>query len=357
MRNILSGARGMSPVVLVILIAWALLSVIFLTGTLLAARSIDRSVSGVTNRVDENGKPEKNIYDTVQEIGKEGKFIDEARKTVAISTAIRKAADPLSGHLARTLVIADKGILPRLNTINSKVVGIIDIAGQINSNVVSIHGTVGQIDERRARDRRRRWTRSTRRSWGIDCEDQGDQRERSRDPGQPLVGPLARAAHRRHGGHDRRSGEARSTASRRRSSWTSRASSRTSAASRPSQHANTVVGHANGIDCSTSCCSGSEHCNKMIMAATYTDWYIGFSLSFIVIVVVVIIVADHPHAGGADRGSSERSGCGRGHGSRPDHQPRQGRRARQRLRGPDPAHGPRAQEGRGGQMNTHIGRV
>lgn len=27
------------------------------------------------------------------------------------------------------------------------------------------------------------------------------------------------------------------------------------------------------------------------MAATYTDWYIGFSLAFIVIVVVVIIVA------------------------------------------------------------------
>ena len=120
MRNILSGARGMSPVVLVILIAWALLSVIFLTGTLLAARSIDRSVSGVTNRTDANGKPEKNIYDTVQEIGTEGKFIDEAKKTVAISTAIRKAAAPLSGHLARTLTIADKGILPRLNTINEQ---------------------------------------------------------------------------------------------------------------------------------------------------------------------------------------------------------------------------------------------
>ena len=102
----------MSPVVLVILIAWALLSVIFLTGTLLAARSIDRSVSGVTNRTDENGKPEKNIYDTVQEIGKEGKFIDEARKTVQISTAIRKAADPLSGHLARTLTIAEQGHRP-----------------------------------------------------------------------------------------------------------------------------------------------------------------------------------------------------------------------------------------------------
>jgi hypothetical protein len=31
--------------------------------------------------------------------------------------------------------------------------------------------------------------------------------------------------------------------------------------------------------------------NIDIIAATYTDWYIGFSLAFIVIVVVVIIVA------------------------------------------------------------------
>ena len=94
MRNILSGARGMSPVVLVILIAWALLSVIFLTGTLLAARSIDRSVSGVTHRTMKDGKPEKNIAQDVKEIGHEAGFIDEARKTVAISTAIRKAAAP-----------------------------------------------------------------------------------------------------------------------------------------------------------------------------------------------------------------------------------------------------------------------
>lgn len=136
----------MSPVVLVILIAWALLSVIFLTGTLLAARSIDRSVSGVTGRTMPNGKPEKNIYTDVQEIGKDAKFIREAKKTLAISSAIRKAAAPLSGHLARTLVIADKGILPRLNRINTKVLGIIDIAGKINANVVSIHGTVGQIN-------------------------------------------------------------------------------------------------------------------------------------------------------------------------------------------------------------------
>jgi len=145
MRSILSGARGMSPVVLVILIAWALLSVIFLTGTLLAARSIDRSVSGVTNRVDENGKPEKNIATTVKEIGAEGKFIDEARKTVQISTAIRKAAAPLSASLGRTLNTADKGIDPKLKSILGKVGTINATAGEINGTVKEIGSTVDSI--------------------------------------------------------------------------------------------------------------------------------------------------------------------------------------------------------------------
>ncbi len=145
MRSILSGARGMSPVVLVILIAWALLSVIFLTGTLLAARSIDRSVSGVTNRVDENGKPEKNIATTVEEIGKEGKFIDEARKTVQISTAILKAAEPLSPSLGRTLRTADKGIDPKLKSILGKVGTINATAGEINTTVLGIGSTVDSI--------------------------------------------------------------------------------------------------------------------------------------------------------------------------------------------------------------------
>jgi uncharacterized protein YoxC len=145
MRNILSGARGMSPVVLVVLIAWALLSVIFLTGTLLAARSIDRSVSGVTNRTDANGKPENNIKTTVTRIGRDAAFIDEARKTVQISTAIRKAADPLSGHLARTLTVATKGIDPKLKSILGKVGDINQTAGQINTNVKGIHGTVDNI--------------------------------------------------------------------------------------------------------------------------------------------------------------------------------------------------------------------
>jgi methyl-accepting chemotaxis protein len=135
----------MSPVVLVVLIAWALLSVIFLTGTLLAARSIDRSVSGVTGRTGANGKPENNIKTTVTRIGRDTRFIDEARKTVQISTAIRKAADPLSGHLARTLTVATKGIDPKLKSILGKVGEINATAGLINSNVKGIHGTVDNI--------------------------------------------------------------------------------------------------------------------------------------------------------------------------------------------------------------------
>jgi len=135
----------MSPVVLVILIAWALLSVIFLTGTLLAARSIDRSVSGVTNRTLPDGEKEKNIATTVKEIGAEGKFIDEARKTVEISTAIRKAAAPLSASLGRTLKTAETGIDPKLKRILGKVNQINGVAGEINTTVLGIGSTVDSI--------------------------------------------------------------------------------------------------------------------------------------------------------------------------------------------------------------------
>ncbi|MGI8730900.1 MAG: hypothetical protein ACR2LK_13105 [Solirubrobacteraceae bacterium] len=121
----------MSPLVLVVLIAWALLSVMFLTGTLLAARSIDRSVAVIKPNVDE--------------IGTEANFIGEA-KTVRDSTIkIRAAADPLTGHLARTLEVASKGIDPKLKSILGKVGEINSVAGEINGTVLSIGTTVDQI--------------------------------------------------------------------------------------------------------------------------------------------------------------------------------------------------------------------
>jgi methyl-accepting chemotaxis protein len=131
LRDILSGARGMSPVVLVILIAWALLSVMFLTGTLLAARSIDRSVAVIKPNVDE--------------IGTEAGFIDQARTIQNTSTKINRAAAPLTGHLATTLEIASKGIDPKLKRILGKVGQINSVAGEINGTVLLIGTTVDQI--------------------------------------------------------------------------------------------------------------------------------------------------------------------------------------------------------------------
>jgi methyl-accepting chemotaxis protein len=121
----------MSPVVLVVLIAWALLSVLFLTGTLLAARSIDRSVAII--------KP------NVIEIGDEGAFIRQAKTIADATVKIRAAAKPLSGHLATTLETADKRIDPHLKQILGKVGNINEVAGSINGTVLEIGGTVDSI--------------------------------------------------------------------------------------------------------------------------------------------------------------------------------------------------------------------
>ncbi len=121
----------MSPVVLVVLIAWALLSVMFLTGTLLAARSIDRSVAVI--------KPE------VDEIGEDAVFIRQAKTIQETSAKIDKAAAPLSGSLATTLQVASKGIDPKLKSILGKVHQINSVAGEINGTVLSIGSTVDGI--------------------------------------------------------------------------------------------------------------------------------------------------------------------------------------------------------------------
>ena len=121
----------MSPVVLVVLIAWALLSVLFLTGTLLAARSIDRSVAII--------KP------NVIQIGDEGAFIRQAKTIAEATVKIRAAAAPLSGHLASTLNTADKKIDPKLKSVLGKVGNINETAGSINGTVLEIGSTVDSI--------------------------------------------------------------------------------------------------------------------------------------------------------------------------------------------------------------------
>lgn len=121
----------MAPVVLVILIAWALLSVMFLTGTLLAARSIDRSVAVIKPNVDE--------------IGTDAGFIAQAKTIQDTSTKIRAAALPLTGSLATTLEVASKGIDPKLKSILGKVHRINSVADEINGTVLEIGTSVDQI--------------------------------------------------------------------------------------------------------------------------------------------------------------------------------------------------------------------
>lgn len=135
MRNILSGARGMAPLVLVILIAWALLSVIFLTGTLLAARSIDRSVNTAKT----------GINPLVESIGTDARYIDQARKIAGVSGQILTAAKPLSAQLDVIERTARTGIDPKLKHILGQVGSINEVAGSINSNVLQIGSTVDAI--------------------------------------------------------------------------------------------------------------------------------------------------------------------------------------------------------------------
>ncbi len=130
MLRILKGERGLAPAILILVIVWALAAVLMLTGTLVAAGQIDDSVAII--------KPE------VSDIGTDTEAIALAAKTARISNEIRKAAVPLTGELDDTLAAARgidttaKSILRKAGTINSTVM-------DINGNVKTIGTTVGSI--------------------------------------------------------------------------------------------------------------------------------------------------------------------------------------------------------------------
>ena len=130
MLRILKGERGLAPAILILVIVWALAAVLMLTGTLVAAGQIDDSVAII--------KPE------VSDIGTDTEAIALAAKTARISLEIRKSAAPLTGELDDTLAAARgidttaKSILRKAGTINSTVM-------DINGNVKTIGTTVGSI--------------------------------------------------------------------------------------------------------------------------------------------------------------------------------------------------------------------
>jgi len=145
MLGILKGERGLAPAILILVIVWALAAVLMLTGTLVAAGQIDDSVAII--------KPE------VSDIGTDTEAIALAAKTARISNEIRKAAVPLTGELDDTLTAARginttaKSILGKAGAINTTAVAInrnVKLIGttvsSIGSNVSAIGGTVQAIN-------------------------------------------------------------------------------------------------------------------------------------------------------------------------------------------------------------------
>lgn len=115
--------RGLAGTLLVVVITWALAAVLMLTGTLIAAQSIDGSVEEIKNSVSPIDKD-------LDSIAVAGKVNDTAADILA-------AAEPLSGQLDE--VIASVG------TIDETVTGILETAGTINQTVGSINSVVKEI--------------------------------------------------------------------------------------------------------------------------------------------------------------------------------------------------------------------
>ncbi|HVM00979.1 MAG TPA: hypothetical protein VM324_16940 [Egibacteraceae bacterium] len=105
-----SDEQGLAGAALVIVIAWALAAVLMLTGTLVAAQSIDERVFEIRNLVTDIGSGTEHVALT-QEIN-------------ASAAAIRDAAAPLSGQLDQVIESA--------GSIDGTVTQILDTAGQIN---------------------------------------------------------------------------------------------------------------------------------------------------------------------------------------------------------------------------------
>lgn len=131
MRGILTGRRGLAPALLVLVLVWALVAVLLLTGTITAANRIDKSVKVI--------KPE------VGSIKGDSKNIALAKKTAKISGRIKTAATPLTGELNSTIGAA-RNIDGTAKSILLRVLSINNVAGAINGNVRDINTTVHGID-------------------------------------------------------------------------------------------------------------------------------------------------------------------------------------------------------------------
>ncbi|MCA1683765.1 MAG: hypothetical protein LC708_01355, partial [Actinobacteria bacterium] len=133
--------RGTLPVVmLVVIVAWALLAVLLLTGTLVTAQKINNRVGFVNAEV----KP----------IDKDLDSVVLAVETGRIAGEINTAAKPLTAQFTQIVQIGDGieasavSIAERAKEINGSVKSINSIAGEINPTVGEINSGVDSIGSR-----------------------------------------------------------------------------------------------------------------------------------------------------------------------------------------------------------------
>lgn len=136
----LTDETGLAGTVLVIVIAWALVAVLMLTRTLVAAQTIEDHVDVILSEVGPGGV----VDDTA--------LVAVLQDTERIAADIDTAAAPLSGQLDQIISTAgsiDGSVTNILNTaqsINSTAKSIGGIVNSINGNLSSILGVVREIN-------------------------------------------------------------------------------------------------------------------------------------------------------------------------------------------------------------------
>jgi len=130
-RATLGLAPSLPGIALVLVIVWAFVAVLLLTGTLVNAREIDKTVPLINSQVSPIDKDTKNVA--------------LAAKTAKISEQIKKSAAPLSGQAKRIITVA-RSIDGRVEDIRGTAESINGTVKSINGNARAINGKVRAIN-------------------------------------------------------------------------------------------------------------------------------------------------------------------------------------------------------------------
>lgn len=150
-----SGKRdenGLVGLVLTIVIVWALIAVIMLTRTLVAAQQIDTTVKGIEGSVKSANSHLNTGCDTTKANGCPTDALPVLSQTEVIAAQINDAAKPLTGEAAQIITAAASinttasAILANASAINGTVHAINSSATSIGASVNGIHSSLDGVN-------------------------------------------------------------------------------------------------------------------------------------------------------------------------------------------------------------------